>query len=57
MTRVGDDEQQWVPKRVTAAGQPGPNVSAAERVAVRFLLSDDEELDLHTAMVLAELVA
>lgn len=43
--------------RAAAAGEPGPNVSIAERAAVEFLLSDDEELDEHTAAVWAELIA
>lgn len=43
--------------RAAAAGDLDPSVSVAERTAVTFLLSDDPELDLHTATVLAELVA
>lgn len=43
--------------RVAAAGEPGPDLTVAERAAVTFLRSDDVELDLHTAAVLAELVA
>ncbi|OBK02805.1 hypothetical protein A5637_16245 [Mycolicibacterium fortuitum] len=43
--------------RVAAAGDPGSDLSVAERAAVDFLRSDDAELDLHTATVLAELVA
>ncbi|QZH68875.1 hypothetical protein K6L26_03420 [Mycolicibacterium farcinogenes] len=43
--------------RAAAAGEPGSDLSVAERAAVEFLLSDDVELDLHTAVVLAELVA
>ncbi len=43
--------------RAASAGDPGPNMPMVERAAVTFLLSDDPELDLHTAMVLAELVA
>ncbi|ABK64801.1 hypothetical protein GBO22_12620 [Mycobacterium avium subsp. hominissuis] len=43
--------------RAAAAGDPGPNMTVMERAAVTFLQSDDPELDLHTAMVLAELVA
>ncbi|OBG16959.1 hypothetical protein A5768_04345 [Mycolicibacterium fortuitum] len=43
--------------RAAAAGDPGPDLSVAERAAVTFLLSDDDELDLHTATVLAELIA
>ncbi|WP_241177752.1 hypothetical protein [Mycolicibacterium nivoides] len=42
--------------RAAAAGEPGPDLSVAERAAVEFLQYDDE-LDLHTATVLAELVA
>ncbi|MBE5451292.1 hypothetical protein [Mycobacteroides abscessus] len=38
-------------------GDPGPNMTVVERAAVAFLRSDDPELDLHTATVLAELVA
>lgn len=40
-----------------AGGEPGPGMPVVERAAVEFLLSGDEELDLHTATVLAELVA
>ncbi|WP_228792542.1 hypothetical protein [Nocardia farcinica] len=43
--------------RAAAAGDPDPNASVAERAAIAFLRSDDEELDLHTAMVWAELVS
>ncbi|OLT79654.1 hypothetical protein BKG58_19690 [Mycobacteroides abscessus subsp. abscessus] len=43
--------------RAAAAGEPDPNVSVAERAAVTFLRSDDVELDLHSATLLAELVA
>lgn len=43
--------------RAAAAGDPGPDLSAAERAAVEFLLSDDVELDLHTVTVWSELVA
>lgn len=43
--------------RAASAGDPDPNVSVAERVAVAFLRSDDDELDLHTATVMAELIA
>lgn len=43
--------------RAAAAGDPGPDLSVAQRAAVTFLLSDDAELDLHTAAVMAELVA
>lgn len=43
--------------RAAAAGEPGPNMPVAERAAVVFLRSDDPELDLHTAMVWAELVS
>lgn len=43
--------------RAAAAGEPGPNMSVAERAAVEFLLSDDVELDLHTVTVWSELVA
>lgn len=40
-----------------SAGDPEPNMPVAKRVAVEFLRSDEPELDLHTAAVLAELVA
>lgn len=43
--------------RAASAGYPGPDLTAAERAAVEFLLSDDVELDLHTATVMAELIA
>ncbi len=43
--------------RAAAAGEPGPDLSVAERAAVEFLLSDDVELDLHTVTVWSELVA
>lgn len=43
--------------RAVSAGEPGPDLSVAERAAIAFLRSDDEELDLHTAMVWAELVS
>ena len=43
--------------RVASVGDPGPDLSVAERAAVTFLRSDDEELDLHSATVWAELVA
>lgn len=43
--------------RAAAAGEPGSDLSVAERAAVTFLRSDDVELDIHTATVLAELVA
>lgn len=43
--------------RAAAAGEPGSDLKVTERVAVEFLRSDDPELDLHTATVLAELVA
>lgn len=43
--------------RAASAGEPGPDLSVAERAAVEFLRSDDAELDLHTATVLAELIA
>ncbi|GAB4911782.1 hypothetical protein MAHJHV65_47780 [Mycobacterium avium subsp. hominissuis] len=43
--------------RAAAAGEPDSDLTVAERAAVAFLQSDDPELDLHTAMVLAELVA
>lgn len=43
--------------RAASAGDPGPDLSAAERAAVTFLLSDAAELDVHTAAVWSELVA
>lgn len=43
--------------RAAAAGEPDSDLTAAERAAVEFLLSDDPELDLHTAVVMAELIA
>ncbi|GAB5901075.1 hypothetical protein OKHIL_68840 [Mycolicibacterium mageritense] len=43
--------------RAASAGEPDPSVSVVERAAAEFLRSDDAELDLHIAMVLAELVA
>ncbi|WP_249670209.1 hypothetical protein [Gordonia amarae] len=43
--------------RAASAGDPGPDMPVAERAAVTFLRSDDVELDLHTAAVMAELVA
>lgn len=43
--------------RAASAADPGPDMPVAERVAVTFLLSDDVELDLHTAAVWSELVA
>ncbi|WP_255773582.1 hypothetical protein [Mycobacteroides abscessus] len=43
--------------RAASAGEPDPSVSVVERAAAEFLRSDDEELDIHTATVLAELVA
>jgi hypothetical protein len=43
--------------RSAAAGEPGPDLSVAERAAVEFLRSDAVELDVHTATVWSELVA
>ncbi|MCV7204879.1 hypothetical protein H7J71_22965 [Mycolicibacterium peregrinum] len=43
--------------RVASVGESGPDPSVAERAAVEFLRSGDDELDIHTATVLAELVA
>lgn len=43
--------------RAAAAGDPGPDMPVAGRAAVLFLLSDDPELDLHSAVVMAELIA
>ncbi|NOP95161.1 hypothetical protein HGK70_04630 [Mycolicibacterium fortuitum] len=43
--------------RAVSAGEPGPDLSVAERAAIAFLRSDDPELDLHTATVWSELVA
>ncbi|WP_234789955.1 hypothetical protein [Mycolicibacterium fortuitum] len=43
--------------REAAAGEPGPDMTVVERAAVEFLRSGDDELDLHTATVMAELVA
>ena len=43
--------------RSASAGDPGPNMPMVERAAVAFLLSDDPELDLRTATVMAELIA
>ncbi|CAJ1579838.1 hypothetical protein [[Mycobacterium] wendilense] len=43
--------------REAAAGEPGPDMTVVERAAVEFLLSDDVELDLHTATVWSELIA
>lgn len=43
--------------RAATAGEPGSDVSVVERAAVAFLRSDDDELDLHTATVMAELIA
>lgn len=56
---MSSDRRAWETRlmRAAAAGDPDPNASVAERAAVEFLRSDDPELDLHTATVLAELVA
>ncbi|WP_234793038.1 hypothetical protein [Mycolicibacterium fortuitum] len=56
---MSSERRAWETKlmRVAAAGDPGSDLSVAERAAVDFLRSDDAELDLHTATVLAELVA
>ncbi|MCF8590030.1 hypothetical protein [Gordonia liuliyuniae] len=43
--------------RAASAGDPGPDIPVVERAAVEFLLSDDDELDLHAATVMAQLVA
>lgn len=43
--------------RAAAAGEPEPDLSVAERAAVGFLRSGDDELDLHTSTVWAELIA
>lgn len=43
--------------RAAAACEPGPNMPVVERAAVTFLRSNDVELDLHSAAVMAELVA
>lgn len=56
---TSSERRVWETKlmRAAAAGDPDPNASVAERAAVEFLRSDDEELDVHSAVVLAELVA
>lgn len=56
---TSSERRVWETKlmRAASAGDPDPNASVAERAAVEFLLSDTPELDLHTATVLAELVA
>lgn len=55
MTR---ERRAWETRLMRAAGgEPDSDLTAAERAAVAFLQSDDPELDLHTAMVLAELIA
>lgn len=43
--------------RAAAVGEPDSDLTVAERAAVAFLLSDDPELDLHAATVMAELIA
>ncbi|WP_234902396.1 hypothetical protein [Mycobacteroides abscessus] len=56
---TSSDRRAWETRlmRAAAAGDPGPDLSVAERAAVTFLRSDDEELDTHTATVWAELIA
>lgn len=56
---MSDRRRTWETRlmRAASAGEPVPDLSVAERAAVLFLLSDDVELDLHTATVLAELIA
>lgn len=56
---TSSDRRSWETRlmRAAAAGDPGPNVSVAERAAVEFLRSDAVELDVHTATVWSELVA
>lgn len=56
---MSDRRRTWETRlmRAASAGEPVPDLSVAERAAVLFLLSDDVELDLHTATVMAELVA
>lgn len=58
-TVTSSERRAWETRLMPAAsaGEPDPNAPVAERAAVEFLLSDDDELDLHTAMVWAELVA
>lgn len=56
---TSSERRRWETRlmRAAAAGDPDPNASVAERAAATFLRSDDVELDLHTAAVMAELVA
>ncbi|WP_236745729.1 hypothetical protein [Mycobacteroides abscessus] len=56
---TSSERRTWETKlmRAAAAGGPGPDLSVAERAAVTFLRSNDPELDLHSATILAELVA
>lgn len=56
---TSSERRVWETKlmRADAAGDPDPNASVAERAAVEFLRSDDEELDVHSATVWSELVA
>ncbi|MFN6549573.1 hypothetical protein ACP6C7_03745 [Mycolicibacterium septicum] len=52
------ERRAWETRLMRAAGgEPDPNAPVTERAAVAFLQSDDPELDLHTSIVLAELVA
>ncbi len=56
---MSDSRRAWETRlmRAASAGDPGPDLSVAERAAVEFLRSDDTELDEHTAAVWAELIA
>lgn len=55
---MSDSRRAWETKLMRAAvAESGSDLSVAERAAVEFLRSDDAELDLHTATVIAELVA
>lgn len=54
MTR---ERRTWETKLMRAAGDPGRDLTVAERAAVEFLQSDDAEVDLHSATVWAELIA
>lgn len=52
------ERRAWETRLMRAAGgEPGPDMTVVERAAVEFLRSGDDELDLHTATVLAELIA
>ncbi|CPT03345.1 MULTISPECIES: hypothetical protein [Mycobacteriaceae] len=56
---MSDSRRAWETRlmRAASAGDPGPDMPVVERAAVEFLRSDDAELDLHTATVIAELIA